>query len=299
MSVTFDPMVTISLPIPEKKEVKEFFFLPFHIKNGYVNNSFRIKVGESDNLRTLRTIMSDTYGINPGSYVIAAVYNNEFIKLHTTSANLLEVADEQGVTILYEIDPALEPSLPDKAMRQDSMYNVSPDVTILQLNLAVWTQDKHSNEDTKMQHLPRLLWVNKSQTLKELHLTIFKHLRHVFAEWADWSDPNSTRESRGKVNLRDIIPFPYRLGGSDVAQMTRAQFEALSDEEAFTLCCQGLIEGQCDGNVQSLSNFDIEKMPYQIMMKNTAGLYSTCKLCAKQQCRGCLMPYNSTETVAD
>lgn len=262
MSVTFDPMVTISLPIPEKKEVKEFFFLPFHIKNGYVNNSFRIKVGESDNLRTLRTIMSDTYGINPGSYVIAAVYNNEFIKLHTTSANLLEVADEQGATLLYEIDPALEPSLPDKAMRQDSMYNVSPDVTMLQLNLAVWTQDKHSNEDTKMQHLPRLLWVNKSQTLKELHLTIFKHLRHVFAEWADWSDPNSTRESRGKVNLRDIIPFPYRLGGSDGAQMTRAQFEALSDEEAFNLCCQGLIEGQCDGNVQSLSNFDIEKMPY-------------------------------------
>lgn len=68
----------------------------------------------------------------------ANVFNNKFTKLHTTSANLLDVSREQGATILFEIDPALNPSLPDQAMRQDSMYNVAPDVTMLQLNMMSW-----------------------------------------------------------------------------------------------------------------------------------------------------------------
>ena len=141
VSVTFDPYMTLSLPIPKKKEIKEFFFLPSHIKKGYINNSFKIRVGGSDNLRTLRTILEQTYGLNSGGYVVAAVFNNKFIKLHTTSANLLEVAEEQGATLLYEIDPALNPSLHKQAMRQDSMYNVPFDYSMLQMNVACWQRD--------------------------------------------------------------------------------------------------------------------------------------------------------------
>jgi len=43
---------------------------------------------------------------------------------------------------MYEIDPALNPSLPNQAMRQDSMYNVDPDVTMLQLNMTSWTYNQ-------------------------------------------------------------------------------------------------------------------------------------------------------------
>lgn len=94
MSVTFDPMMTLSLPIPKKKESKEFFFLPYSLKQGYMNFSYKIRVGGSDNLRTLRNIMNKTYGLNTGSFVVAAVFNNAFMKLHTSSANLMEVAEE-------------------------------------------------------------------------------------------------------------------------------------------------------------------------------------------------------------
>ena len=117
VSITLDPFMTLSLPIPKKKEVKDFFFIPYHIKEGYINKSFKIRVGGSDNLRTLRTILKETYGLKRGSFVIAAVFNNQFMKLHTTSANVLEVAEEQGATLMYEIDPRLSPSLPKQAMR--------------------------------------------------------------------------------------------------------------------------------------------------------------------------------------
>ena len=124
-------MMTLSLPIPKKKQSKEFFFLPYNIKEGYINKSFKLMVGESDNLKTLRGIMFDNYGINPGCFVVASVFNNAFKKLFTSSANLLEVSEEQGATLLYEIDPRLNPSMPDQAVRMDNMYNVRPDVTMM------------------------------------------------------------------------------------------------------------------------------------------------------------------------
>ena len=131
VSVTFDPFMTLSLPIPQRKEPKEFFFMPYKLQDGYQNKSFKIKVGGSDNLRTLRTTLSENYGINPGSFVVASVYNNEFTKLHTSSANVEEVTEELGATLLYEIDPALYPELPNQATRQDSMYGMPENITML------------------------------------------------------------------------------------------------------------------------------------------------------------------------
>lgn len=73
---------------------------------------------------------------------MAAVFNNNFMKLHSTSSNAEDVANEQGATLMYEIDPSLNPTLPDQARRQDSMYNISPDVTMLQLNQGTWQKGK-------------------------------------------------------------------------------------------------------------------------------------------------------------
>ena len=84
----------MSLPIPKVKQVKDFFFIPYDIKAGYVNFSYRIPVGGSDNLRTVRNILNENYGLKTGDFVVAAVYNNNFMKLHTTSANAEDVANE-------------------------------------------------------------------------------------------------------------------------------------------------------------------------------------------------------------
>ena len=92
----------------------------------------------------MRNILHETYGLNTGSYVVASVYNNNFVRLHTASANAEEVAEAQGATLLYEIDPALAASLPHQARRQDGMYNVPEDVTMLQLNLGFWVKDNIS-----------------------------------------------------------------------------------------------------------------------------------------------------------
>ena len=105
--------------------------------------------------------------------------------------------------------------------RNDGMYSISKEWTMLQTNIAIWQKDQY-NRMNKQASLPRLLWVKKENTLKELHLNVFKHLRYAFAEWADWSDPNSDKQGKeGRSNLRNIIPFPYKL--QDDQPMTKKE----------------------------------------------------------------------------
>jgi len=34
-------------------------------------------------------------------------------------------------------------------------------------------------------------------------------------------------------------------------------------------------------------------MAYQLEFKNSVGYYGNCKICEKNSCRGCLVPYNT------
>ena len=122
---------------------------------------------------------------------------------------------------MYEIDPSLSPTLPDQARRQDSMYNVSPDVTMLQLNQGTWQKDKVARTFRKTLLLPRLLWIRKDFTMVDIHKYVFKHLRFCFSEWIEWTDPETTRRPKqGGVDLRQMVPFPYTA--ADGSRITRA-----------------------------------------------------------------------------
>lgn len=139
--------------------------------------------------------------------------------------------------------------------------------------------------------LPRLLWVNRQMSLKELHLQVFKHLRTCLAEWCEWTQPDTPRRpAKDSYDLRQLPDFPYRLPDSD-APLTREQFDALSDEEAFEMCFKGVLAGECDDQHQSTGAFDIERMPYELNFSNPRSMYETCKICSKMQCKHCLVPY--------
>ena len=60
--------------------------------------------------------------------------------------------------------------------------------------------------------LPRLLWVSKGMSMKDLHFRVFQTVRQVFSEWASFADPNTTRDIKeDQASLRNIIEFPFRL----------------------------------------------------------------------------------------
>ena len=133
-------------------------------------------------------------------------------------------------------------------------------------------------------------------TLKELHFYVFVSIRQVFSEWASWAHPESTREPKqGGADLRRLVEFPFK--NAEGNPMTQAEFDALSDEEAFNMTNQAVIAGEADGNKAASHIFDINRMPYQLEFKNTAGVYSACRLTGMTQGRCGLVPYEEETTV--
>jgi len=48
---------------------------------------------------------------------------------------------------------------------------------------------------------------------------VFKFMKHIFAEWLDWNDPETKKEPKTsqkneRIDLRrDLIKFPYQVPG--------------------------------------------------------------------------------------
>lgn len=57
VSITFDPFMTLSLPIPGKKEKFSFFFIPYNITKDYKNNKGEVYLRESDTIRDFRNLV--------------------------------------------------------------------------------------------------------------------------------------------------------------------------------------------------------------------------------------------------
>ena len=141
--------MALSLPIPKAKEEKSFFYVPYSMDEGFINKTVSMMVGEADTISTLRRELQENYGIDAGSFAVGHTHANEIKKLSSQSVNLLEIANEPGATLLFEIDPALSPSLPTQSAKDDQMYNISQDVTMLQLNIQGWVKSTYNANHLK------------------------------------------------------------------------------------------------------------------------------------------------------
>ena len=77
--------------------------------------------------------------------------------------------------------------------------------------------------------------------------------------------------------------------------MTKATFEALSDDQAFDLCFPGLSSTTKDVDQKT---FDINQMPYLLVFSKRSK-YGNCKYCNAYGCSGCMTPYDTEIGVND
>ena len=76
--------------------------------------------------------------------------------------------------------------------------------------------------------------------------------------------------------------------------MTKAVFDALSDDQAFELCHPGLSSTKKEDS----KNFDINQMPY-VLCFSKRSKYGTCKYSGAYNCPGCMVPFDTEMTVND
>ena len=92
-------------------------------------------LGQNDNFKAFREGIDDMYGIDKGSYIISLVYNNQFTSLWNCGSKVEDNQNDQGVMLLYQIDPSLNPSLPQSMSKTDKLYNVGTEHTMCMLNI--------------------------------------------------------------------------------------------------------------------------------------------------------------------
>ena len=234
VSITFDPYMTLMVPIPTPKKSAEIFYIPYKIGDGYINHTLNIKYDENDSMRVVRENVKDKYGFSPGDFAIGNVSNNRFSRLFNTGHTMDDVANNNGAIFFYELDPSLNPKLPSNNQLDDGMYGISEENTMIQVHIGKWEKERWSGKhERKLLNLPRLLWVKKSWTMKQLHRYTFAYMRQIFQKWAEATAPDSEDQ------IRNLIDFPF-LNASG-KPMTPEEFKSLSDDQAFDLCFKDVI----------------------------------------------------------
>jgi len=182
VSITFDPFMTLSLPISGKKKKLSFFFIPYEMKDGYVNHSGHIFLRETESIYELRMEIAKKYKVDPGSFIATRVHDNVFKKLLDQNSKVEDLVTTEGVTLLYEINPELHPQLvpKEKSNKMDSNYGIPEEQwTKAVVNMLQPQKNQYSYYiQVKPFIIPRIMWINKNWTLMEVHHEVFKFFRY-------------------------------------------------------------------------------------------------------------------------
>lgn len=218
-------MVTMHLPIPAKKQEIVCFFVPYTLKDDFINNKLDVTMRPSDSWLEFRNKIKEKYGKDVESYTITRVADCNMKRYFHTEGQIDQfTSDKMGQLLLYEVDPNLKRvAFPDPVDKYDSNNGIDKKYTRVVLNQATWKPHEYRQNKIQLTNfLPRLLWVDKSTKLSELHLKVFEYMRWMIAEWIDWKDPNTTKVPKEKQeDLRKALPaLPFK-------QITKQQFMAL------------------------------------------------------------------------
>jgi Ubiquitin carboxyl-terminal hydrolase len=222
VSVTFDPMMTMLLPIPVPKKEYKMFYIPYNIQAGYVNKSADIKLRTTDSLTSFREDFESIFKVDKGNYIITKVQENEFVRWFGANQSIGNLIEENGVTVLYEVNPELHPQLPDMATSDDNNHGIDIERYVrCVLNIKQYQKSAHSSRLGQNGMLPRIIWLERSWTLKQAHEYVFHFLKEVLADWVDWKDPNTEKKPKsgsGEDLRKELIDFPYRPSGMSTQQ---------------------------------------------------------------------------------
>lgn len=109
VSVTFDPFMTLSLPIPGKKERLSFFYIPYEMhQESYTNLKGEVFLRETDTVAEFREQVAQRFEINSSDFIVSLVMDNQVKRLVDVNSKVEEFSNN-GTLLLYQINPALRP----------------------------------------------------------------------------------------------------------------------------------------------------------------------------------------------
>lgn len=235
ISVTYDPYMLLSLPVPLNEIYTSTYYFLFYDNNKCPSKS-RFYLKKSCTVMDLRKQIAEQMDVDPWSFVLCHIDNNDMERMFCRNRIISDLADEDGILFAFQIDPDVfenekvpsdykrlmkcyETSDPAVDMSNDDDYNnsMNRDWVKIPLRFTMMEKSKYSfYERKKDQTFPRVIWVNRNWDLITVHKKIFMYLRYYFDIELEGFAKNSDEEAF--MNIFDDLTeknWPEKLGKGD------------------------------------------------------------------------------------
>lgn len=279
VSITFDPFMMISLPIPTVEYTKFFLYFVF---NSYDKIPIKITFNMPSNTTypEMLTKLAKLTKVKQKNIVMGLLKEHKLIEFVGPSADAQYLKDHPGILFAYEIPATSFGSLTDgtsngatdsstmngssdnsttaETTKMETEYEIVTPVTALKdslIRVFIQAEPKAFYESEKTFSYSRLVRFDPSDTYKDIHLKIYERMRSHFNKYFE------------KQNLKS----PIRLEDRSKATIEKEYIKLFPDDN----------EGQ---------------WMYKLYMVNTSkedpktGKKPPCDLCQKSKCPRCLLP---------
>lgn len=292
ISHTFDPFMQLSLPIPQMKiETRKYYFIRYDNNDTPTRSEYSL--GRETSMKSLRDVIAEQVEVDPWSFIIGNMEDNEIQRLFCRNRHLADIADDEtsGISFVYEINPEIFESERDQdawkklheeqhdtenmiVTQNDDDYNNGVKRNWIKVPLSHKQKQKSQYsyyERKKIISFQRILWLNVEWTLERCHKEVFKFLRFYFNQ----AHPHEEGEE---------LP----------------EYHNVSDEDAFNEVFAGMTEDNWEETIGSGDEEGDYSYALQIVNHNTRRYYAPpCVFCGIKKCENCPLPYSSSRTLGD
>ena len=299
-SITFDPFSIISLPIPQNDKISlELYYVPYDIRKNI--SKVIVTLTKFDKINKIREELVNKLNVNKYGSIITMIYGNLMVKYLGRHIVLSELQSLKNYNIyVQEINPEYFSKATDielnieedkspndnKIIDMNNSYNKSNDVysesldkedynnglnyEYIKIVISIVNSEKNKYEKIyKIRNtFDRVLYFKKSDTLKQVHLTIFRYFRPLFEEkLLDYEDEEFKKE---KVDWKKI-----------------------NDEKFYMKLFPNLSAVKCGVS---------RAPPYILNFVNTNRrdfFGKPCPYCLKTNCDNCLVPFIDSWKISD
>lgn len=194
ISISYDPFMMLSLPIPENTIVSDtYYYVPHDPKEATILSKFTMK--SSQTMVDFRKLVAEQMDIDPWSFTIATVDDDDFEKQFCRNRTIADLTDDKHKVFVYQnpphlpVDPEVKAKLNeaqteghvDLSIDDDFNCGISREWIQVPIRMTKICKSKHSYYSRKSNFsYPRLFWVNQKWTLDQLNLAIFSQFKHLF-----------------------------------------------------------------------------------------------------------------------
>ena len=170
ISITFDPYMMLSLPIPQIEYSKFFlYFISENPKQLPTKVTFNIPKNTSSS--DIKVQLAKTLGVKENNIVIALLKEHKLVEMVGENADAYYLKEHSGIPFAYQI------SMYD----EDKMTNENDNQFLMKVLISA--EPKSFYESDKIISYTRLILVDTSITFADLHLRVYEKMRHQISNY--------------------------------------------------------------------------------------------------------------------